>query len=101
MSLSGQDDSVLLQLDDSRLDMSLSVLDISGDSGSPGLASPSRMPMVEEPERDWATFLKRAEEEDVKNTIIADNIHGHIVVPPICQAVIDTPQFDRLVTTDY
>jgi len=94
MSLSGQDDSVLLQLDDSRLDMSLSVLDISGDSTGP--TSPSRMPMVEEPERDWATFLKRAEEEDVKNTIIADNIHGHIVVPPICQAVIDTPQFDRL-----
>jgi len=32
----------------------------------------------------------------VKSLIIADNIHGYIVVPTVCQAVIDTPQFDRL-----
>jgi len=88
-----QDDSVVFQFDDSSLDMS--VLDISGDSGSPGPTSPSScVPRAKE--RDWASFLRRAEEEDVKNTIIADNIHGHIVVPAICQAVIDTPQFDRL-----
>ena len=28
--------------------------------------------------------------------MIADNIHGMIEVPSVCQAVIDTPQFDRL-----
>lgn len=91
--MTGPDDSVVFQFDDSSLDMS--VLDISGDSGSPGPTSPSScIPRAKE--RDWASFLRRAEEEDVKNTIIADNIHGHIVVPAICQAVIDTPQFDRL-----
>jgi len=92
--MSGHDDSVAFQFDDSSLDMS--VLDISGDSGSPGPASPSHGPVPRAKERDWASFLRRAEEEDVKSTIIADNIHGHIVVPAICQAVIDTPQFDRL-----
>ena len=91
--MAGQDDSVVFQFDDSSLDMS--VLDISGDSGSPGPASPSRDHLPRVKERDWASFLRKAEEEDVKNTIIADNIHGHIVVPAICQAVIDTPQFDR------
>ena len=90
--MTGPDDSVVFQFDDSSLDMS--VLDISGDSGSPGPTSPSScIPRAKE--WDWASFLRRAEEEDVKNTIIADNIHGHIVVPAICQAVIDTPQFDR------
>jgi len=87
------DDSIVFQFDDSCLDMSL--LDISGDETSLGpIASASARPRRRE--RDWASFLRRAEEEDVKNTIIADNIHGHIVVPAICQAVIDTPQFDRL-----
>ena len=86
------DDSIVFQFDDSCLEMSL--LDISGDETSPGpIASASARPGRRE--RDWASFLRRAEEEDVKNTIIADNIHGHIIVPAICQAVIDTPQFDR------
>lgn len=93
LTMTGQDDSVVFQFDDSSLEMSL--LDISSDSTSPGPATPSSV-RPRERERDWASFLRRAEEEDVKNTIIADNIHGHIVVPAICQAVIDTPQFDRL-----
>jgi len=89
------DSSVVFQFDDSNLEMS--VLDISGDSISPGPTSPSSASAASRGrEKDWASFLRRAEEEDVKTTIIADNIHGHIVVPPICQAVIDTPQFDRL-----
>ena len=90
--MTGQDDSVVFHFDDSSLEMSL--LDISTESASPG----PRTPTSSKPrgrERDWASFLRRAEEEDVKSTIIADNIHGHIVVPAICQAVIDTPQFDR------
>jgi len=90
--MTGQLDESGCLFDDSSLDMS--VLDISGDSLSPGPASPLQTGRSRA--RDWASFLRRAEEEDVKSTIIADNIHGHIVVPPICQAVIDTPQFDRL-----
>lgn len=41
-------------------------------------------------------FLRKAEEEDDKATSINDNIHGHIQVPPVLRAIIDTPQFDRL-----
>jgi len=44
----------------------------------------------------WASFLRRAKDEDIKNILIADNIHGMIEVPAVCQAIIDTEQFDRL-----
>ena len=92
---------VFLQVNDSldTLEMSVSVLDISiGSSGSPSprnLRNPvSRRGDTDQ--RDWRRFLRKAEEEDVREIIISDNIHGHIVVPGVCQAVIDTPQFDRL-----
>ena len=26
---------------------------------------------------------------------IMDNVHGHIVVPPLCRIIMDTPQFAR------
>ena len=93
------DQSVVFQFNDSALDMSVSELDISiGSSGSPSPRSP-RHPMSrrgDSDQRDWRRFLRKAEEEDVREIIISDNIHGHIVVPGVCQAVIDTPQFDRL-----
>ena len=33
--------------------------------------------------------------EEEKETIIFDAIHGNIRVPPICRLLIDTPQFNR------
>ena len=93
------DQSVVFQFNDSALDMSVSELDISiGSSGSPSPRSP-RHPVSrrgDNDQRDWRRFLRKADEEDVREIIISDNIHGHIVVPGVCQAVIDTPQFDRL-----
>jgi len=82
-------------LEDSIKNMSL--LNISIESTSPGPLSPSSR--VNSPgirKRDWASFLRKADEDDSKSTIIADNVHGHIVVPQVCQSIIDTPQFDRL-----
>lgn len=90
------DQSTVFQFNDSALEISMSELDISfGSSGSPSPRLPtSRRP--DNDQRDWRRFLRKAEEEDMKQTIINDNIHGHIVVPAVCQAIIDTPQFDRL-----
>ena len=81
------------QFNESAL-LEMSELDISiGSSGSP---SP-RLPQSRRCEqRDWRSLLRKAEDEDVKGTIIHDNIHGYIEVPSVCQAIIDTPQFDRL-----
>ena len=80
-------DSVYCQFDDSALDVDMSALNISIDStGSPSPRSP-RSPNVRK-------MMRRAEEEDMTN--INDNIHGHIQVPPVLRAIIDTPQFDRL-----
>ena len=28
---------------------------------------------------------------------IKDNVHGYIVVPPLCRMIMDTPQFTRYV----
>ena len=79
-------DSVYFALDDTSLEMS--ALNISIDStGSPTPKSP-RSPNMRK-------FLRKAEEEDDKATNINDNIHGHIQVPPVLRAIIDTPQFDR------
>ena len=79
-------DSVYCQFDDSALDVDMSALNISIDStGSPSPRSP-RSPNVRK-------MMRRAEEEDMTN--INDNIHGHIQVPPVLRAIIDTPQFDR------
>jgi len=46
--------------------------------------------------KDWARILKKSDVFENKNTFINDSVHGHIQVPSICRAVIDTPQFDRL-----
>ena len=102
MSSADQDQSVVFQFNDSSLDMSISELDISiGSSGSPSPRSSRRVQVSrrgDNDQRDWRRFLRKADadEEDVREIIISDNIHGHIVVPKVCQAVIDTPQFDRL-----
>ena len=85
-------DSVYFALDDNSLEMS--ALNISIDStgtGSPSPKSPRSPNMVS----DMRKFMKKAEEEDDKATNINDNIHGHIQVPPVLRAIIDTPQFDR------
>ena len=85
MSLS---DSVYFALDDNSVDADMSALNISIDStGSPTPKSP-RSPNMRK-------FLRKAEEDDDKATNINDNIHGHIQVPTVLRAIIDTPQFDR------
>ena len=83
-------DSVYFQADDSSLDMDMSTLNISIDStGSPSPRTPRS------PVRNMRKFIRKAEEEDDKATSINDNIHGHIQVPTVLRAIIDTPQFDR------
>lgn len=53
---------------------------------------------------EWDRFRlgSRSQEDDAdvarrsQDVIINDNIHGYISVPPALQAILDTPQFDRL-----
>ncbi|XP_023347596.1 deoxynucleoside triphosphate triphosphohydrolase SAMHD1 [Eurytemora carolleeae] len=46
--------------------------------------------------KDWQRLLQMSDGYGDKNMFINDGIHGHIKIPGICRAVIDTPQFDRL-----
>jgi len=48
---------------------------------------------------DWQKLLQKSDkyESNVRNRFcINDSIHGHIQVPELCRAIIDTPQFNRL-----
>jgi len=45
--------------------------------------------------KDWQRILNKSNECQ-KNLFINDSVHGHIKIPALCQAVIDTAQFDRL-----
>lgn len=45
--------------------------------------------------RDWLEILKKSG-KDNKNLFINDCVHGHIKIPDLCRAIIDTPQFGRL-----
>lgn len=69
----------------------LSLLDLSEDSLSCSPTSPHLS-------HHWTAFLRRVEHQEDRRAdrIIRDSVHGHIVVPAVCQAVIDTEQFDRL-----
>ena len=87
----------MIQFNDSALSADMSLLDISIESGS-GSPSP-RFPSPRTlDQKGWRSLRRRAEYDDqdtLGNTIIMDNIHGNIEVHPVCQAIIDTPQFDR------
>jgi len=71
----------------------------AGSLSSPELGSKSDGESVSPNKEDWQRLLQKSEkyESTVKNRlVINDSIHGHIQVPELCRALIDTPQFNRL-----
>ena len=81
---------------DSALDIDIAEMDISFGSSGCSTPSPRSTSTPGTAQRNFRQMLRAAEcEDDVQVTHINDNIHGHILVPPVCQAIIDTPQFDR------
>jgi hypothetical protein len=69
-----------------------------GNSASPGQDSVSSDTEQDSPKaKDWRRMINQSERGDCsKTTVISDSVHKHIEVPEICQAILDTPQFDRL-----
>jgi len=48
-------------------------------------------------ESGYETPTKKPRTLDTSDSItIKDNVHGHILVPPLCRMIMDTPQFARL-----
>ena len=83
---------------DSALDIDMAEVDIS--FGSSGCSTPSPRGMGTSTPRTAQRHLRQLfrtaeSDDDILVKHINDNIHGHILVPPVCQAIIDTPQFDR------
>ncbi|XP_023347595.1 deoxynucleoside triphosphate triphosphohydrolase SAMHD1 [Eurytemora carolleeae] len=74
--------------------------DLSMDTSSscPNTPEKDGVPVSTESPRakDWQRLLQMSDGYGDKNMFINDAIHGHIKIPGICRAVIDTPQFDRL-----
>ena len=89
--------SEMFQFNDSALsEMEMSELDISVESAS---SSPSpRLPTSRREQKDWRSLRRKADDDDhdVVYKTINDNVHGHVDIHPLCQSIIDTPQFDRL-----
>lgn len=87
----------MFQFNDSSLsEMEMSELDISVESAS---SSPSpRLPVSRREQKDWRSLRRKADDDDqdIVYKTINDNVHGHIDIHPLCQSIIDTPQFDRL-----
>ena len=52
---------------------------------------------VSRPPSSYNSMVRRAEQEDQGTPrFISDPIHGQIEVPVVCQAIVDSMQFDRL-----
>ena len=84
---------------DSALDIDMAEVDISFGSSGCSTPSPRSTSTPSTAQRHFQHLLRTAEADDTEGFSeakhINDNIHGHILVPPECQAIIDTPQFDR------
>jgi len=51
---------------------------------------------VSRPASSYRSMCQRMEEEEETPRFISDGIHGQVEVPLVCQAIIHSPQFDRL-----
>ena len=49
------------------------------------------------PASSYRSMCQRVEEEEETPRFISDGIHGQVEVPLVCQAIIHSQQFDRLV----
>jgi len=83
------DEGLLSPLEDLEIDISFDSAGTSTPSQSP---NEPRAPKNVDQRRMRSLFRKA----DVEEREISDNVHGFIKVPPVCVAIIDTMEFDRL-----
>jgi len=83
------DEGLLSLLEDLEIDISFDSAGTSTPSQSP---NEPRAPKNVDQRRMRSLFRKA----DVEEREISDNVHGFIKVPPVCVAIIDTMEFDRL-----
>jgi len=85
------DEGLLSPLEDLEIDISFDSAGTSTPSHSP---NEPRAPKNVDQRRMRSLFRKA--DLELEEREISDNVHGLIKVPPVCMAIIDTTEFDRL-----